>query len=92
MIPKDYELKPAYPNPFNPVTTISFVVPDHSVGESSLQIINLTGHIVEVLLEGNIQPGNHSIRWNAAGHSSGVYFARLVTKDYISTQKLVLLK
>ena len=44
----------------------------------SLEIYNLQGQIVEVLVKGNIQEGYHSVLWNADNHSIGLYFAKMV--------------
>ncbi len=90
--PTEYTLKPAYPNPFNPVTSISFFVPYSAVGEMSLKIYDLTGRLVDTLVEGKIQSGNHTIHWNASKFSSGVYLVRMESKDFQKTHKLILLK
>jgi hypothetical protein len=88
--PGKISLDSAYPNPFNPTTTISFGLPVDS--EVSIQIYNLQGRVVETLASQHMQAGYHSVTWNADNYSSGVYFVKMATGDYISTQKLLLVK
>ena len=88
--PQEFNLDTAYPNPFNPITNINFALPIET--EISLEVYNLQGRIIEVLASGNMKPGNHSITWNADNQASGVYLVKMVTGEYISTQKLMLIK
>ncbi len=88
--PSTFSLEMAYPNPFNPVTTLSFTMPTKS--EVSLAVYNLKGRQVISLVSGNIEAGYHSVVWNADSYSSGVYFVKMVADDFISTQKLMLVK
>jgi len=84
-----------YPNPFNPVTTIFYCVPEYS--EIILTIYDIGGRIVRTL-SGTPQPaGQHSVQWDGtddSGHilGSGVYFCRLLVQDHSQTIKLVYLK
>ena len=89
-IPVEFSLGRAYPNPFNPSTTLNFALPTTS--EVSITVYNLQGREVISLVSGNIDAGYHSVVWNADAHSSGVYFVKMVAGDYISTQKLMLVK
>jgi len=90
LIPTEYALMSVYPNPFNPVTSIRYGLPDHV----NVQIIvyNLSGMQVETLMYGFQAPGYHAVNWNADNHPSGVYFVKIVAGDYINTQKLMLVK
>tara|TARA_B100001250_G_scaffold248132_1_gene213336 strand:- start:2178 stop:4211 length:2034 start_codon:yes stop_codon:yes gene_type:complete len=90
IIPEEYILNQAYPNPFNPRTSLSFTIPENN--EVTLSIYNLQGREVATLIEGNMSAGYHSVVWDANAYSSGVYFARMVAGNYKSTQKLVLVK
>jgi len=85
-----YSLSTAYPNPFNPVTTLSFAIPVDS--EVSLSVYNLQGREVSTLIEGNMDAGYHSVIWNADSYSSGVYFVKMIAGEFINTQKLMLIK
>ena len=89
-IPNEYALHQAYPNPFNPTTTLSFALTIKS--EVSITVYNLQGREVISLVNGNMEAGYHSVVWNGDSHSSGVYFVKMVAGDYISTQKLMLVK
>jgi hypothetical protein len=90
IIPTDYVLLSAYPNPFNPVTAISFELPD--VALFSLRIYDMNGSEVADLLSGEMSAGYHTVNWEATGKPSGIYFVKLVSADYTSTQKLMLVK
>ena len=90
VLPEAYSLHKAYPNPFNPTTTLSFAIPVDS--EVSLSIYNLQGREIASLLEDNVKAGYHSIIWNADHYSSGVYFVKMVAGDYVNTQKILLIK
>jgi hypothetical protein len=88
--PEKISLDSAYPNPFNPTTTIGFGLPFDS--EVSIQVYNLQGRVVETLASEHMQAGYHSVTWNADNFSSGVYFAKMIAGEYINTQKLILVK
>ena len=90
-LPSTYMLQQNYPNPFNPATTIAFSLP--TSGLVSLDVFNVLGQKVESLVTGNFSAGSHSVRWNAAGQPSGVYFYRLnVDGNHVATKRMVLLK
>jgi len=91
MTPSDFVLEPNYPNPFNPLTTIAFSIPES--GEVSLRIYNASGQLVDVLLSGeSCAVGYYTYQWNAAQFASGLYIAVLQSGSQMSTQKLMLLK
>jgi hypothetical protein len=84
------------PNPFNPVTTIAFTVPDDA-SEIDLSIYNVAGARVATLVSGEATPGRQSVVWNGrddAGErvASGIYFMRLSSDADTRTRKIVLLK
>jgi len=88
--PAAYSLSQNYPNPFNPSTTISYELPSSS--RVTLKIFNLLGQEIATLVDGQQDAGSHSLQWNAANVSSGVYFYRLQTENFSQTKKLMLLK
>jgi len=88
--PENYSLGSAYPNPFNPETTISFSLPEAT--EVTLSVFNLVGQRVSLLHQGMTEAGQHSVTWNAAGMSSGVYFYKLQAGNFVSIKKCVLMK
>jgi len=89
-LPTKYTLLQSYPNPFNPTTTIEYALP-HS-GEVSLIIYNLLGEEISRLVNGQQDAGYHNVSWNASNTSSGIYFYRLQSGDFIQTRKMLLLK
>ena len=94
-IPELFVLNKAYPNPFNPTTTIGFGLPDRS--EVVVEIYNLYGKRVEILVNKSMQAGYKSLVWNAENSSSGLYFIKVSASSssgdkYTSTQKLMLVK
>jgi len=90
-IPGNYRLGKNYPNPFNPLTTINFDLPDRQ--PVKVTVYNVLGEAVGVLLERTLPAGRHHVVWDASGMASGVYFYRLQAgKKFISTEKLILLR
>jgi uncharacterized protein (TIGR02145 family) len=90
ILPESYSLAAAYPNPFNPTTTINFAIPADA--QVSISVYNLQGREVVSLANGSYDAGYHSIIWNADTHSSGVYFVKMIAGSYVNTQKLMLVK
>ena len=64
-----------YPNPFNGATT--FEIRLRSAGEASLVVYNTLGQVVDRLIDSQLEPGRHTVRWEAGRYPTGVYFARL---------------
>jgi hypothetical protein len=89
-LPEKFSLQKAYPNPFNPTTTLSFSLPKYS--NVILEVYDINGRIISQLTDNNMKAGSHSVIWNAESHSSGVYFIKMVAGEYTSTQKLILVK
>lgn len=89
-VPKNYSLKQNYPNPFNPVTNIRFDILKSSY--VSLSVMDITGKVVEILINQNLSPGTYNYDWDAEKYSSGVYFYKLETDGFSETKKMVLIK
>jgi hypothetical protein len=89
-IPREFALKPPYPNPFNPVTTIGFDLP--KPGIVRLKIYDPLGREIETLIDGPMAAGEHEITWYAERLTSGIYLCRLETDGFVDTRKLVLQK
>lgn len=94
-IPVNWELNQNYPNPFNPSTNITFTLPEESVVR--LEVFNLLGKQVALLIDSKISAGIHNVRWNAFNLSSGVYLYRLTARaldgnKYINTKKMILMR
>jgi len=91
-IPQNFSLHPAYPNPFNPSTTISFDIPDATNRNTSLHIYDITGKLVEALVNGTVPVGTHTITWDPKNLSSGLYIVQLKAGNKTFNQKLTFLK
>ena len=89
-LPGTFSLYQNYPNPFNPSTTIKFALPQTS--EVRLEVFNLLGQSVGVLIDGVKQAGSHSVNFNASGLSTGVYFYRLDAPGFSLTRQMLLIK
>jgi len=89
-IPKGIFLQQNYPNPFNPSTTLTFELPFQT--RVSLTIYDLLGKTIVILLDKELNPGIHSVAWNASGYSSGVYFYILQGEGFRITKQMLLLK
>jgi hypothetical protein len=90
ILPNATALGQNYPNPFNATTTIPFDVAEE--GYVNLSVYNVAGQLVDVLQDGEMAAGNHSVNWNASTVSSGVYFYKLTVNDYTTTKRMELLK
>lgn len=88
--PEKYSISQNYPNPFNPTTEIEYRIPE--TGHVSLRVYDLLGRDVATLVNETKTPGTYEVSWDATGQTSGVYFYRLTTGDFVQTRKLVLLR
>jgi hypothetical protein len=89
-IPNDFMLWQNYPNPFNPVTNIKFDVPYSSAVK--LTVYDVTGRVIDELVNDVLNAGTYNADWNANNVSSGIYFYRIETIDFSETKKMVLIK
>lgn len=95
VLPSDFSLSDAYPNPFNPETNISFSLATKS--KVDLIVYNLVGQKIKTIVSGDFEAGAHYVRWDGTNESnekvsSGIYFYRLETSSFTQTKKMVLLK
>ncbi len=88
--PSAFSVAQNVPNPFNPATTITFTLA--KAGKTTVDVFNSGGQKVETILNANLSPGSHSVTWNAAKHSAGVYFYTVKCGDFSKTLKMTLLK
>jgi hypothetical protein len=89
-VPRKFELNQAYPNPFNPSTSINLHMPVN--GNVNVAVYDLNGRVVQTLLSGVQSEGNYNINWDASGQSSGMYLIRATTEKQTAIQKVLLLK
>jgi len=88
--PLSFGLAQNYPNPFNPSTTINYTI--ENAGAVNLSVYNLMGQRVATLVSEAKTAGTHSVRWNAAGAASGMYYYRLEVNGQSITRKMTLIK
>ncbi|MCH7761703.1 T9SS type A sorting domain-containing protein [candidate division TA06 bacterium] len=97
---KSFHLAQNYPNPFHSTTHIRYVLPTISSQEEipvRLEIYDITGKLVETLVDERQVPGVYQVQWEGRDQASGIYFYRLQTRfgqagDFIATRKMVLLR
>lgn len=89
-IPSKFELYQNYPNPFNPTTTIKFAITKPS--NVNVIVYDLTGRVIDILVNQKLEPGNYEYLLNAENYPSGIYFYRLNTEYFTDTRKMVLVK
>jgi plastocyanin len=85
-----FELSQAYPNPFNPSTTLSLQNP--RLQQVTLAVYDLLGRQVSLLVDAPLAAGTHEFSFNAAGLATGLYFARARAGDVTHVRKLTLIK
>ena len=89
-LPTEINLSNAYPNPFNPVTMLSYDVPFEM--DISLGVYDLRGRLVDELVNKSCDRGRYEVTWNAEKNASGVYIVKLVAGNTVKLQKVMLVK
>ncbi len=89
-LPEKFALSQNYPNPFNPLTVINFDLPGESI--LALKVYNLLGQEVAVVINKRMPAGYHSLNFNAAHLTSGIYIYRLEAGGMIFIKKMILMK
>ena len=84
-----------YPNPFNPITNISYSIKDR--GNVTIEVYNLKGQLVKALVNETKEAGDHSVIWDGSDKlnklvSSGIYLYRMKSNNSTTTKKMILLK
>ena len=90
LIPEDFSIHSIYPNPFNPVTNITYGLPEHV--NVQILVYDLSGKQIKTLINQFQSPGYHSVNWDADNLPSGVYLIRMDSGEFTQTQKVVLVK
>jgi len=85
-----YNLLQNYPNPFNPTTTIKYEL--NKQGYVKIKVYNIQGRQVAALVNSIKSAGEHSVKWEAAGQSSGIYFCQLSVDGLTVVKKMILAK
>ncbi|HQY19590.1 MAG TPA: T9SS type A sorting domain-containing protein [Ignavibacteria bacterium] len=95
-VPEVYELSQNYPNPFNPSTKIDFAIP--KTGKVSIIIYDITGKEIRALVNDETMfAGKYTVDWNSLNNSgqqasTGVYFYRFISDNFVTTKKMMLIK
>jgi len=95
-VPLNFTLHQNYPNPFNPRTKIKFDIKKSVAGSQAsvvtLKVFDILGKEISSLVNEQLQPGIYEVEWNASNYTSGVYFYRLSSGNFIETKKMLLIK
>jgi esterase/lipase superfamily enzyme len=89
-IPERFSLLQNYPNPFNPLTVIRYQLSVE--GLVSIKVYDVTGREMQTLVNEAMKPGTYDITFDGSSLSSGVYYYRMTTKEFMETRRMVLLK
>lgn len=89
-LPNNISLNQNFPNPFNPTTQITYNLPAQA--DVRLDIYDMTGRLVVTLVDGSVHAGSHTVTFDAANLSSGIYIYRLQVGGAVISRKLTLLK
>ena len=94
-MPEQFILYPNYPNPFNPVTTIRYDLPED--GNVSLVIHDVTGSVIRQLVKGRKEAGHHRLTWDGTNDqgrkvSAGIYLCSIRNINYFYARKIILVK
>jgi len=90
VVPSSFVLSAAYPNPFNPSTSINLSIPE--AGHVSVMVYNIMGQLVSTLADGHMNASDYSFTWDASSVPSGLYLITATTAKQVTTQKVMLLK
>lgn len=86
--PSDFRLVRNFPNPFNPATTIRFILPQSS--QVTLEVYNNIGQILHRRHYSQVSAGSHDLHFDASGLPSGTYYYRVLTEFGVATGKMLL--
>jgi len=90
LLPGAYAISDAYPNPFNPVTSFEFTMPED--GMVRISVYDVSGREVVELVNGYLTAGTYPVTWDASNLSSGVYMLHMTADNFSTIQKVMLIK
>ncbi len=90
IVPTEYYLSDAFPNPFNSFTRLSFDLPVS--GRVSISVFDITGRMIVNLTDGDWTAGHHWVSWDGSDFSSGIYLVKMQTRDFNTSRKVILLR
>ena len=88
--PAGFAIGDAYPNPFNPVTSFEFNMPED--GFVQIAVFDINGRMVAELINDYKVAGTYPVSWDANDHSSGVYMLHMISGKFSTIQKVMLIK
>ncbi|MCK9424447.1 MAG: T9SS type A sorting domain-containing protein [Ignavibacteriaceae bacterium] len=89
-MPNEFSLKQNFPNPFNPETAISYQMPVS--GKASLKVFDMLGREVVTLVDEVKEAGTYNVSFNGKAFTSGAYFYRFQSGNYLKINKMILMK
>jgi hypothetical protein len=89
-VPENFILKQNYPNPFNPSTTIEFSLPKKE--NIKITIYDALGKEISNVVNSELEPGTYKTEFDGTNYSSGIYFYKLQSKDFLVAKKMILIK
>ena len=95
LVASEYQLNQNFPNPFNPITTVRYDLPEDSFVD--VTVYDMLGNVVNNLINTNQSSGYKSVQWDATNNqgepvSAGVYLYKIQASDFVDTKKMILLK
>ena len=95
LVASEYQLNQNFPNPFNPITTVRYDLPEDSFVD--VTVYDMLGNVVNNLINTNQSSGYKSVQWDATNNqgepvSAGVYLYKIQVGDFVDTKKMILLK
>ena len=88
--PLVFSVRQNHPNPFNPSTTIRYSLPKDN--NTRIEVFDVTGRLVDTLLNEWRDSGSHSVVWDASGQGAGLYFCRITSGANSEVMKMMLVK
>ena len=89
-VAREFSLSEAYPNPFNPVATLTMTIPEPA--KVLVQVYNIKGEVVSILANGFMDANIYTFTWDASNLTSGIYFVKAEVGEFVETRKLTLIK
>ena len=89
-IPQVLTVNPAFPNPFNPSTKLSFGLPTD--GNVEVNVFDVNGRLISSLVNSFMTAGSYEVEWNGVNQPSGMYLVKVQFDNEIRTEKIMLVK
>jgi hypothetical protein len=88
--PDVFAIEQNFPNPFNPTTSIQYYIPKS--GNARLEVFDVRGELVDLLVDGPMPAGDHMVVWQSGNRASGTYLYRILFDGMCRTKSMILLK